>query len=86
MQYRRKDFYTVAKKTQLKEYILSTVLPNTGNPLIMNVQEILVELRKLKAFNDLKVSEIMVLQALEELRVAGSLLRDDDGWAYTPPA
>lgn len=80
MQYRRKDFYTQEKKTQLKNYILNTILPNTGDPVILNVQQILVELRKIQQFNDLKVSEIMVAQALEELRTSGDLLEDSDGW------
>ena len=80
MQYRRKSFYTAEKKQQLKNYILASVFPTTGNPRILDTAGILAQLRTIQAFNDLKVSELMVLQALEELRASGELLEDSDGW------
>lgn len=85
MQYRNAKFYDNVKE-QLKADIMASCFPDPKpglEPTIMDEKAVLATLRQQPVYLKMRLSEIMVGQALEELRADGSLLREDDGLAPT---
>lgn len=83
----RNPLVLVGKKADLKTALMNTIFPDNpaGSDNVVGIREIMKRLEVAPMWKNLKLSPLMVSQALQELRDDDLLIDSTDGWEKPVP-